>query len=328
MAELPKLSTNELVPLLELRAKAPMEFFSNKTTYLKSEIVRYIKEKRVFRTSIMGETRGGKSEIGSTLCFWYTNVWNIFFNNGFFDNLDLFLDKTFKKEKLKFNVDFVCDNQQVYKDRLKKAHKNNILHWGQIWQIDEEKRSEGGVGSISDIIETQNLNNIIAKYNQSEIWIQPEKFETHNCPFGLKVVKKDEVKRVNWCLLFKLEQEPNGVTIYRFLGWVKIPLHTNEEFRIEYNKLKDNWIAKELKGRVDERMLARSKCAEMLVKKYNRFFTFTDKGKQKYSQAEQLTLLNRLMMGNKISTNFNEQEKYYIIQEARIIAEEMEGVER
>ena len=323
-----KLSRNELVPLLDLRNSFPIEFYSNKTSYFRSEMVRYIKEKRVWRISIMGETRGGKSEVGSALAFDYVIAWNFFFEKGHFDKLDLFLDERFKKQKLTFEVGFVCDNQQVYKDKIKKAHSNHTLRWGQIWQIDEEKRSEGGVGSISDIIETNNLNNIIAKFCQSEIWINPERFETHNCPFGLKVTKKDEKKRVNWCLLFKLESEPSGATLYKFLGWVCIPLHQNERFRKEYNKLKDIWIAKELSGRSDQRLLLRSQCAEMLVTKHSKFFQLKENGRFKYSQGEQLTLLNRLMMKNEIGTNFNEEEKYYIIQEARMIVEEKEGIER
>jgi len=239
MAELPQLKRNELVPLLDLRRSNPVEFCSNKTVYFRQEMLRYIRQKRVWRISIMGETRGGKSEVGSTCCFWYVNVWNYNYRKGFFDDVDLFKEGEFEPQELTFTTEFVCDNQQVYKKELKKKFKNKKLAWGQIWQIDEEKKSEGGVGSISDIIETNNLNNIIAKFNQSEIWIQPEKFETHNCPFGLKVVKKDEVNRVNWCLLFKLESEPNGATVYKFLGWVKIPMHTEETFRIEYNILKN-----------------------------------------------------------------------------------------
>jgi len=326
---IPHLTHNEMMPLLSLRMSYPIEFNTNQTAFFQSEMVRYIKQKRVWRVSIMGEVRGGKSEVGSTCCFWYVKVWNHFYNLGFFKKIDLFKEGRFKPHKLTFEMNFLCDNQQIYKERLKKEHKKKTLRWGQIWQIDEAKKSEGGVGSISDIIETTNLNNIIAKFNQSEIWIQPERFETHNCPYGLKVVKKDEKNRVNWCLLFKIEAEPNGAIVYKFLGWVCVPMHSDEKFRDEYNEEKNEWIAKELSGRADERMKKRSKCAEMLVKKYPKFFSFKDNNKGfKYSQGEQLQLLNRLIIKNKINTNFNEMEKYYIIIDARMIAEVDAGVER
>ena len=334
MSNIPKLTSNELTPLIDLRNNFPVEFYRNVTHYYISEMQRYIKEKRVWRNSIMGETRGGKSEVGSAICFLYMRFWNSLFNDGFFDNLDLFESKRFKKQPLKFDdiregsLWYVCDNQQIYKQRLKDDYKDSLLKWGEIWQIDEEKKSEGGVGSVSDIIETNNLNNIIAKFCQSEIWIQPERFETHNCPFGLKVVKKDEVKRVNWCLLFKMESEPNGSTIYRFLGWVKIPLHENSKFRKLYNNLKDAWIEKEISGRVDQRMILRSDCAELLVKKYRKFFELKDNNRPKYSRAEQLALLNQLMIKNIVVTNFNELEKEYIIVEARMIIETELGIER
>jgi len=106
-------------------------------------------------------------------------------------------------------------------------------------------------------------------------------------------------------------------------------MHSDEKFRDEYNEEKNEWIAKELSGRADERMKKRSKCAEMLVKKYPKFFSFKDNNKGfKYSQGEQLQLLNRLIIKNKINTNFNEMEKYYIIIDARMIAEVDAGVER
>ena len=329
MGEIPHLTRNELVPLLSLRNTYPVEFNSNKTAYFISEHIRYVKERRVWRVSLMGETRGGKSEVGSTICFNHKKIFNKCLLLGIFDDLDLFKSRRFKRQKLTFTVDYVCDNQQIYKEKLKRAEKENKLKWGQIWQIDEKKDSEGGVGSISDLIESRNLSNIIAKFNQCEIWTKPDKFETNNCPFGLKVIKKDMVNRVNWCLLFKIESEPRGGVSFEFLGWVKMPLHTNERFRKAYNKLKDEWIAKELSGRSDERLHLRSVCANMLVDKYSKYFKPKDNLKGfKYSQAEQLTVLTTLIEKSKIGTNFNEQEKYYIIQQARLIAEDIYKMER
>jgi len=321
MRKLPKLSRNELVALSDLRRHFPLEFYSNKTTYFKQELIRYLKDKRVFRLSIMGETRSGKSEMGSTIAFWYIKIFNKLLDNGVYDDVDVFINKEFIKQKLTFETDFVCDNQQVYKKRLKELHKNKKLKWGQIWQIDEEKESTGGVGSMSELIEMTNLNNIIAKFMQCEIWIQPLKLETRNCPFGIKVIKKDI--GFNWCLLYKIEREPDGCTIYKFLGWIKIPLHKNEQFRTDYNFIKNEWIAKEMSGRADERLTLRSDTAEMLVKDYKHYFEKSSSGKRFiYSKSKIMILINRLMIKNVINTAFNELEKEYIVEEALMVADD------
>lgn len=323
MSELPHLTRSDNVSLMDLRRYYPVEFYSNKTKYFLREIVRYVKEKRVFRISVMGQTRSGKSEVGSTISFYYTTIFNKFFDKGHFNDLDLLEDENIKSGKLDFNTFFVCDNQQVYKKRLKEHHQKGKLKYGQIWLIDENKDSTGGVGSMSEIIEMTNLNNIMAKFNQSEVYCQPLKFETRNCPYGLKVFKKDIPNRVNWCLLFSIDNDPSGAVVFKFLGWVKIPLHNNEDFRKKYNLLKNEWIAKELEGRADERMIDRSNTAKMLFKNYPKYFEKTESGKRfKYSKSKLMILVNKLIIDKKIHTPFNELEKAYIVEEALLIAEE------
>jgi len=323
MSDLPTLTESELVTLGEF-SKVP-EFFQNRTNFFKSEIVRYVKERRVFRISIMGETRSGKSEIGSTIAFWYSNIFNKFFKKGYFDNMDVFKDGKFKPQELVFDTDYVCDNQQVYKKRMKEKYNDRTLKWGQIWQIDEEKSSTGGVGSMSEMIELGNLNNIIAKFNQAEIWIQPLKLETRNAPYGLQIIQNDYDNRTNWCLLFRIKQSPEGMSEFLLIGWVKIPLHKNTEFRDEYNKMKNDWIAHELEGGGDERMKLRSEVAEFMVEKYPKVFEKTASGKGfKMSKTKQIIFLDRLIMKGKVHTNFNQLEKAYIIEEAQMILEEQE----
>jgi len=116
---LPKLTESERVALSEF-LEMP-EFYKNRTQYFKNEIIRYIKEKRVFRVSIMGETRSGKSEIGSTIAFWYCNVFNEFFDKEKMSKMDVFNeDFGFKPKKIEFSTDNVCSNQQDYKEEMKK----------------------------------------------------------------------------------------------------------------------------------------------------------------------------------------------------------------
>jgi len=325
--DLPNLTPNERVVLWDLMRNYPTEFYKNKTNFFINEMWRYIREKRVWRISIMGETRGGKSECGSTIAFWYVKLFNLLFKKGHFKDLDVSSQGVLLRE-LTFEIQYVYDNQQVYKTNLKRRTAEGTLVYGQIHQIDEEKSSIGGIGSYSDQTETENLNNITAKFNQSEIWIQPLQLGIKNCPYGLKVFKKDELNRVNWCLLHKMEQEPNGATMIKFLGWVKIPLHTNEDFRQKYNLLKNEWIKKEISGRADERLQKRIESAKMLLKEYPQYFTFNDKGRCKYTRDEQISLLDMLSANSQIDTNYNYTEKFDIVTKARLFAERMKEISR
>jgi len=321
---IPKLDSNELLPLMDIRNSYPREFYTDQTKYLIQEMFRHAKQKMVFRISIMGITRGGKSEVGSTLGFWWVKIFNQCLLAGTYDDIDLFKEGTFTKQPITFSTEFVCDNQQVYKAKMKQYHNDKTLKWGQIWQIDEEKKSTGGVGSMSELLEMTNLNNIIAKFNQCEIWIQPGELESRNVTFGIHIIKKDEVNRVNWGLLYKPFSEPNGATIFKFMGWVKIPMHEHEDFRKEYNLLKNTWIAKELTGRADERSILRSECAEYLVDNHYELFEKTETEKRfKNSKQRMKIVLNNVIMKGEVTTNFNELEKDYIIEEACWIVDQI-----
>ena len=326
--KIPKLSRSEMVSLMDLRRAYPVEFYSNKTSYFNSEHERYVREGRVWRTSIMGETRGGKSEVGSTIGFRHVNFFRKAMEDGCFRNLEFFKNVKIKLQEIDFKIEHICDNQQVYKDKIKEKYAKGELVWNQIWQIDEEKKSLGGLGSMSDLLESDNLNNIIAKFCQCEIWVQPLRFETNNCPFGLKVVKKDIINRVNWCLLFKIEQEPNGATSFKFLGWVDVPLHHHKKFRKDYNELKDKWIEKEIEGRVDERENTRFSTSEFLIKKYPQYFELKENGRFKYSRGEQTSILGLAIMNGEVKTVFNEGERVNIVDMCRLMVEEREGISR
>ena len=326
--DLPKLTRNEMVTLMDLRRMYPMEFYSNKTDYFNAEHKSYVREGRVWRVSVMGETRSGKSEVGSTIGFRHINHFKKALDEGCFKSLEFSKNVKIEVKPITFEIFYVCDNQQVYKKRIKEQYKKGELKWGQIWQIDEEKKSLGGLGSMSDLLESDNLNNIIAKFCQCEIWVQPLRFETNNCPYGLKVQKKDILNRVNWCLLFKIEQEPSGATSFKFLGWVSIPLHHNATFRKKYNELKDEWIEKEIEGRVDERERSRLDTCYFLYDKYFKFFEVKENGRFKYSKGDQRGALSMAILKGELKTVYNEGERESIIEMTRLMAEEKQGVIR
>ena len=313
---LPQLTEDDYNILSGLYTQYPIEFFQNRTRFLIKQMNEYIRDARVFRISIMGETRGGKSEVGSTIAFQYVKLFNKAMEEGCFDKIDLFKTGEFEKKHIQFNVEFVCGSQSDYIYSLRENHKNKKMKFGQVWQIDESKDKIGGIGSMSEVIELRNLNNIVAKFMQAEIWITPLKFETRNAPFGLVVYKKDVKNRVNWCLLYKIENTAKSIE-YHFMGWVNIPLHKNEEFRMKYNEKKNQWIKGEIDGTGDPRIDERKKVSKMLSEDPI-FGEMNEKGNRfTLSKEQMLAYIETLIQKNKIQ-NFNEVEKYRIMEDARM----------
>ena len=81
----PKLDRTDLIRLNKLRKENPSVFFLNNTNFFINFMHDYIKNARVFRVSIMGETRQGKSEIGSTIAFNYIDIFNRYYQKGFYN---------------------------------------------------------------------------------------------------------------------------------------------------------------------------------------------------------------------------------------------------
>jgi hypothetical protein len=264
----------------------------------------------------MGETRVGKSEVASFLCFLYTRRFNKNFDEGKYGKLDV--DKYVLLQKLDFGVEHVLGNQSEYIYALRKIQKEKRMVFGQVWQIDEDKEKIGGMGSFSEMLELQNMNNICAKFMQSEIWITPAKLLTRNCPYGLYVYKKDIENRCSWCLLYKIDMATGGGATFAFLGWVKIPLHENHEFRKLYNEKKNDWIDKEIQGGGDPRILERKKAAKLLSE--DKFFgALTPSGKAfALTKVQQHSIVQDYIINDRIA-RFNEAEIFMIIEEARFI---------
>jgi len=320
MSNLPLLNKKDLIVLRELRKGNPQAFYCNVTSFLLSETEDYIKDARCWRIAIMGETRGGKSECGQTMALVYKSIFNKYLKDGRFDKQDIFIDKTFKKSEIDVEIRHICSNQGNYIYSLRKAYKDGWIKFGQIWIIDEHRKNIGGLGSFSEMIDLKNINNIIAKFMQAEIWIQPLQFETNNTPYGLYVYKKDIDNRINWCLLYKIQRNAIGGVEFNFMGWVGLPLHENKELRDKYNEKKNIWIRNEMEGTVDERIIERKKIAKDLSMDLD-FSLRTLSGKVfKYSKSQQVTILEDWIIKKK-TQNWNQIEKEMIIEEARKIAE-------
>lgn len=313
----PKLTKHDFVILAGIRKQYQREFYSNKTKFFFSELDRYAREGRVWRNSIMGETRGGKSEVGSTICFVYTDRFNYHLNRGVYDSMDVW--DYMKKEEIEFTNKFIYPNQSSYIYRLREQNKTGKMRFGQIHQIDEDKEKIGGIGSYSEILEINNLNNICAKFMQSEIWITPVKLLSRNCPYGLYVYQKSIEERANWCLLYKIDMQAGGGANYVFMGWVRVPLHNDEDFRKEYNAMKNEWIKKEIDGGGDARIEERKKVSKMLYKD-KLFSKRTMTGKSfVLTKEQQVAYLENFIVKGKVQ-RFNEMEIYRIIEEARFLS--------
>lgn len=316
MTDLPRLEYKDMIALRNLRTRYTYQFYQNVTNFFIREMTEYIKDSRVWRIVIMGETRGGKSEVASTIAKLYVNIFNQCLRNNKFKDIDI--GSFIRMEPLTFAIEHVMGSQSEYVYTLRQSEKDKKLKFGQVWQIDENRENVGGLGTYSETLDIANINNIVAKFMQSELWLTPVRLQQRNAPYGIFVYQKDIKNRVNWCLLYKILMGVKGTVEYNFLGWVKIPLHHDVEFRKKYNIKKNEWIAAEISGTVDKRVLERKQAAEFLSKDFQ-FGELTASGKTfRLSKEQQMALLERLMIDGK-TLRWNELEMYRIVDEARMI---------
>jgi len=327
MVKLPHLSNEELNILWDLRENNKRQFMTNATSFFIKEMKKYIIHNQVWRVAIMGETRSGKSEGAQTIAFRYVSIFNECLKNGYMNDLNKSvdfkkqiesrLDGAVKLKKLNFEVENILASQSDYLYKLRELTRNEDIKFGQIWQIDEN-REQSGLGSYTEKQERDNLNNIIAKFCQCELWLQPRRFTEANTPYGIRMFKKDFNNRCNWGLLYKIEMTPVG-TDFNFLGWVKLPLHDFDEHRMEYEIKKNKWIKTEMEGGVDGRLKLRHEIAEKLSNDDD--FCQLNKKKTNFlrTKKQQVAILERWIM-SQVCQNFNELEKDVIVDIGRDLA--------
>lgn len=314
------------VILDELMHMFPRFFRKNRTSFFWSEIWRYIYEKKVVRITIMGETRGGKSEEAQTIAINYTRIFNALLKKGHFKKIDITYDTGAGIEisHLEIETDHIHANQSSYLYHLRDVTRDKKLKFGQIHIIDEDRDNIGGIGSFSEEMEIENLNNIVAKFMQAEIWITPKRFQTMNTPYGLNCLIKDEENKINWSLIYKIEMSSAGLREQNFLGWVGISLHKEKSLRDKYQQKKNSWIEQELKGTINERAQRRMNAIEVMLK--DEFFTqhvINKDGKIKwYHGIESMKFLVEQAMSEQKIDQFNDTEIERIVHGARAIGEQ------
>lgn len=299
----------------------PQAFFSNKTKYYFMQLRKDIREGKVWRNNISGRVRHGKSEVAQTWIMIYIDEFNLALSLKCFENL-----KTqgidYKKEVLKpLNAKTqILFSQSNYLYDLREKQKNNDLIYGFPRIVDEDQMSIGGVGSYSERVEIENVNNITAQSLQAEYQLRPDRFVLLNAHFGLHQEKMDRVNKVNWSMLYEFNTDPTRTRDYTFVGWVATPLHDDNALRVEYNRFKKENINKIYEGTADLRMLERVKVSTLLSK--DSYFSLRSaNGKTfKLSKGQQEAILRDWIINRKCQ-NFNAMELIEIIEHARMLSE-------
>lgn len=307
----------------------PQAFKRNVTDFFWTELWRYIHEQRVSRTAIMGETRSGKSEGAQTIAVNYKIIYNRLYSLGHFDNVDLSTndkEQIIKLEPITFTIDNINADQTEYLFNIRKMMRENNFVFGHINIIDEDKQAGGGMGSFSEHSDLANLNNIVAKFMVSEVWIKPNQFLNRNTPYGLTFFIKDINNRVNWALLYKMEMRSVGVKPETLIGWVNIGLHNDDDLRKSYSFKKNEWIIDEYKGRPSARVRSRHEAMSLLAD--DSLFNETTVNKNGSLRFVKTLEQQKVIFENKVVSgelqNFNESEIERIIQGARLLVEERE----
>lgn len=309
----PKLKDHHLEILEELELKKSNAMNTNRTKFLIKEIFRYAKEQKVLRTTHMGETRGGKSEGAQLMALLHVYFFNKLYDKGHFDNVDVDLPKG----NIALTVEHIHRNKSYYLESVRKGFREKNLLYGTVNVIDEDEASTGGLGSMSEEIEIQNYNNIIAKYNLGEHWINPRGFIDMNTSYGIHWFIKDVKNKVNWGLLYRLESWSKGISPQSFIGWVCFPLHENHELRKAYEEKKNAWINEVISGGGDTRANLRRAAAEIIAN--DKMFGMMKTSKSfVLTNQQQLDIIDDYIMSGQLSA-FNAQERERIADRARLM---------
>lgn len=145
------------------------------------------RRKDQIKVNIKGRTRSGKSLVGLKIIFAIENL-----------------------NKLKFDVlKSVCDNQKVLKLKLQKANYSDSF------LVDENAFTNVGAGSMTEMAQLKDINNIVAKENNNLVYITPAVFLNTGAPYSLEYHGKD---LKNWISRFLIYDTSRGIPL--LLGYV------------------------------------------------------------------------------------------------------------
>lgn len=147
---------------------------------------------------ISGQTRSGKSTLGTGICKYLHRITTI-----------------------PFGLQNICPTETIYLDKIKKLNAPDQTPW----QVDEQQETHAGAGSYTEMQLIEDLNNIIAKRCYHTVWIHPTDFVGRGGQLGLTMWGKNPELKLLRAILYntggkKLSNNvPMGVIIFP-IGWL------------------------------------------------------------------------------------------------------------
>lgn len=314
------ITNHDLKKYFDVFEDNPSSFRYNCTKLFYDHMKNHISNGKVWRINLSGKTRHGKSEVAQSWTMFYIDEFNNALKTGAYDDLEKQGVNYNKKRLSKLKAEQILFSKSNYLYVLREQQKNDKLVYGNPCIVDEDQQSIGGLGSYSERLELDNINNITAQALQSEWQLRPDKFVLKNAPFGLFQEKMDRVNKVNWSMLYEFKTDPTRTKDFIFIGWVATPLHFDDKLRVEYNKIKKQNILNVINGTADLRLLERVKVAKDLASDVLFSMRSTNGKTFKLSKQQREGVLNEWIIDGKCQ-NFNSIEKQEIVEHATMVCE-------
>ncbi len=239
--------------LLEFYLRADRRFRHAFNLNFTNDFIQFLKDKARLREpthlAIMGNTRSGKSYIGTTIAI---------------------MQMAFYGKK--FDVDYICSNSYEFLEKLQSTPSEKLRN--SVFICDEEK-NPFGVGSLAKKVKLQDVQNIIAINNISTINITPTRWSGgDNLNYGLRTFGRCFNTKTCRLMLYNLMEKGKGGELP--LGNVYLPIFTAilpkaeaDTLEQAYLKKKMKWVEAEQRGEGDVLADLKRKTAKAFSKDKN-----------------------------------------------------------
>jgi hypothetical protein len=234
--------------LLKFYLRADPRFKRAFYTDFTSMFLQFLKDKarleEPVHISIMGNTRSGKSSIGMTLTGYLMALYG-----------------------KKLTISQICANVFEFLETLQNTPLEETKNT--CYQVDEEKQSIYGVGSVAKKMKVSDVQNIIAINNISTIMLNPTGWANKESNYGLRIFGRCFKTRTCRAMLYNLMEKGSGGELP--LGMIYLPIFTEvlpygKELEADYLKKKQIWVNREQQGSGDVLFDLKRKTAEKFCK--------------------------------------------------------------